>query len=200
MYDIVELGLLSKEQSDQAVGLFISGFGKFMTFSKDEELKRKLYLKLFDSKLFLCYVEDGKVLGLMGLATNKKRPICFYPEICREYFGQIKGTIISKQMNVVFQSPVVKDDDELYLDVLVTDSENRRKGVGTKLLNYAFDLEGYNVVYTEVFSRNENAIRFYEKNGFIVDKEEKMSLLRFQGEGYPIKMKRERNRNGEHNS
>ena len=32
--------------------------------------------------------------------------------------------------------------------------------------------------------------KVYEKNGFTAEKEEKFSLLRLQGEGYPIKMKK----------
>ena len=45
-------------------------------------------------------------------------------------------------MNAIFQTPVVKSDDELYIDILVTGSKERRKGVGTALLNHAFEIEG----------------------------------------------------------
>ena len=48
----------------------------------------------------------------------------------------------------------------------------------------------YDAVYTEVFSKNVNAIGFYEKHGFVSVKKEKFSLLRLQGAGYPIKMKK----------
>ena len=187
---IMKFGELTEEQKKAAVELFMIGFGKFMIFSKDEELKRKLLLKIFDPALFFCYVEGDNVLGLMGLATNKKRPIYFDPDICKKYFGKFRGSVISRQMNAVFQSQAVKRDNELYLDTLVTGSNARRKGIGTKLLEYAFNLKEYNVMYTEVFSGNKEAISFYKKNGFSVDKEEKWSLLILQGAGYPIKMKK----------
>lgn len=49
---IVEYGCLNELQKNQAVELFIEGFGHFMTFSKDEDLKRKLFLKCF---ILLCF-------------------------------------------------------------------------------------------------------------------------------------------------
>ena len=77
-------------------------------------------------------------------------------------------TILSKQMNLIFQKPVVKSKDELYIDILVTGSVARRKGIGTALLNHAFEIPEYTVWSVEAFSNNQAAIRLYEKNGFKV--------------------------------
>ena len=189
-YEIIDYGALDETQQKSAVELFMEGFGSMMTFSKDGALIRSLLVEIFDTELFKCYVEDGKVLGLIGVATNKVRPLNFKLESCVKYFGNFKGHMISSQMNGVFQKPVVKFADELYIDVLVTGSEARRKGVGSALLNYAFALKGYNTFYVHVFSKNIPAIKLYEKNGFIVEKREKFSLMRFMGNGYPVKMKK----------
>ena len=189
-YKITEYGCLNDSQKKQAVELFMEGFGHFMTFSKDEALKRKLFFEIFHASLFKCYVEDEKVLGLMGIATNKIRPLNFDCDVCIKYFGKLKGTILSKQMNAIFQTPVVKSDDELYIDILVTSSAARRKGVGTALLNYAFETEGYTAWLVEVFSNNQAAISLYEKSGFKVHKQNKLSFMRFLGSGYPILMKK----------
>lgn len=189
-FKIVEYGCLNELQKNQAVELFIEGFGHFMTFSKDEDLKRKLFFEMFHPTLFLCYVEDEKVLGLMGIATNKIRPLNFDYDLCIKYFGKLKGTIISKQMNAIFQSPVVKTKSELYIDILVTGSEARRKGVGTALLNHAFEMEGYTVWSVEAFSNNQAAISLYEKNGFRIEQRKKRSLMRFLGAGYPIRLRK----------
>ncbi len=189
-YKIVEYGCLNEYQRKQAVELFMEGFGHMMTFSKDGALKRKLFLEIFHPSLFKCYVEDEKVLGLMGIATSEVRPLKFSYDVCIKYFGKFKGAILSKQMNAIFQKPVVKSKEELYIDVLVTGSEARRKGVGTALLNYAFGLKEYDIYFLEVFSNNQEAISIYEKNGFIVDKREKLSPMRFLGAGYPIRMRK----------
>ena len=185
---IIEFGQLNHLQKEEAVDLFLYGFGHFMTFSKDEERKKKLFLEIFSPTLFYCFVEDDKVLGLMGLGTNKVRPINFKKEICQKYFGKFKGCIISKQMNGIFQKPAVKNESELYLDTLVTHPSSRNKGIGTTLINKACENNNYGAIITEVFSKNINAIRFYEKNGFVIQKRNKCSLMRFMGSGYPIKM------------
>lgn len=188
MNNILEFGELSLTQKEEAVELFMDGFGQFMTFSKDEELKKELFIQIFDPKLFLCYLEDNKVLGFMGLGTNKVRPINFKKEICQELFGKCKGAIISKQMNATFQKIVVKGDEELYLDTLVTHPSYRSKGIGSILVNKACSLKEYNSIIVEVFSKNTKAISFYEKNGFVITKEHKFSMMRLLGSGYPITM------------
>ena len=185
---IIEFGQLSDAQKEEAVQLFLYGFGHFMTFSKDEALKKKLFLEIFSPSLFLCYVEDDKVLGLMGLGNNKVRPINFKKEICQKYFGKFKGSIISKQMNGIFQKPAVKDDKELYLDTLVTHPDYRKKGIGTELIKKTFSFGEYTSLVTEVFSKNENAMRFYIRNGFTITKKHKFAIMRLLGSGYPIIM------------
>ena len=185
---IIEFGKLTNSQKEEAVQLFLYGFGQFMTFSKDESLKKKLFLEVFSPNLFLCYVEENKVLGLMGLGTNKVRPIDFKKDICQKYFGKFKGSLISKQMNGIFQKPAVKRDNELYLDTLVTHPDYRSKGIGSLLIKKASSFKEYTRLVTEVFSKNENAMRFYMRNGFIISKKHKFSIMRLFGSGYPIAM------------
>ncbi|MBO4438966.1 MAG: GNAT family N-acetyltransferase [Spirochaetaceae bacterium] len=189
-YTIVNYSKLNENQRKQAVELFMEGFGHMMTFSKDGALIRSLLAEIFDPELFRCYVEGEKVLGLIGIATNEVRPLNFRLEPCVKYFGNMRGKMISNQMNSIFQKPVVESADELYIDVLVTSGETRRKGVGSALLNHAFAQKGYNTFYVHVFSKNLPAIKLYEKNGFVVEKREKFSLMRLLGNGYPVKMKK----------
>ena len=75
-YEIMESARLTLAQKSQAVDLFMEGFGHMMTFSKDEKLKKELMLEIFHPTLFRCYVENGKVLGLLGIATHQLRPSC----------------------------------------------------------------------------------------------------------------------------
>lgn len=192
-YKIIEYGCLTECQRKQAVELFMEGFGHMMTFSKEEELKRKLFFEIFHPSLFKCYVKEGQVLGLMGIATKEARPLKFDYDACVKHFGKFKGAILSKQMNAIFQSPVVNSEKELYIDVLVTGSNARRQGIGAALLNYAFEQKEYEVFSIEVFSKNQPAINLYEKSGFKVDKRKRLSPMRFLGAGYPIRMKTAKN-------
>lgn len=188
MENIIEFGKLNAQQKLEAVELFLIGFGSFMTFSKDEEKKKKLFVEIFDPSLFVCYLKDDRVLGLMGLGNNKVRPLNFKKEICQKYFGKFKGFIISKQMNGIFQKAAVKKDDELYLDTLVTHPSSRKLGIATSLVEHTISYNGYTTLVVEVFSKNENAIRFYEKNGFVIKKRHRCSLMSLFGSGYPIIM------------
>ena len=185
---ILEYGELSLAQKEEAVELFMDGFGKFMTFSKNEKLKKELFVQIFDPKLFFCYLENNKVLGLMGLGTNETRPINFKKDICQKLFGKFKGSMISKQMNASFQKKVVHSANELYLDTLVTHPSYRSKGIGSILVNKACSFNGCDSIIVEVFSKNTKAIKFYEKNGFVITKKHKFSLMRLLGSGYPITM------------
>ena len=185
---IIEFGELNDSQKHDAIELFLEGFGSFMTFSKNEEKKKALFLEIFDPTLFLCYVDDEKVLGLLGLGTNKVRPINFKKKICQKHFGKLKGAIISKQMNPIFQKPAVSSESELYIDTIVVDPNYRNKGIGTILLNKAAEYGIFNTLVLEVFSKNQTAISFYKKNGFTIKREKKMSFMSFFGSGYPIVM------------
>ena len=94
-------------------------------------------------------------------------------------------------MNTIFQKAVVKGERELYIDILATAGNARGKGVATRLLTYAFELQEYELCYIEVFSKNRTAARLYEKLGFNVYKKEIFSPMCFIGSGYPILMRKE---------
>ena len=192
-YQIIEYGNLSNIQKMQAVDIFLEGFGHMMTFSKDREILRKLFFEILNPSLFKCYIEQEQVLGIIGLGTNKIRPINFICDVCVNLFGKFKGNILSKQMNAIFQAPAVKGEKDLYIDTLATASQARGKGVATALLQHAFDTKEFEQCFIEVFSKNDAALCLYKKMGFSVYKEENFSLVRFAvlNSGYPIKMKRE---------
>ena len=192
-YQIIQYGSLNDTQKMQAVDIFLEGFGYMMTFSKDKKILRKLFFEIMNPFLFKCYIEQEQVLGIIGLGTNKIRPINFNCDVCVNLFGKFKGNILSKQMNAIFQAPAVKGEKDLYIDTLATASQARSKGVATALLQHAFDTKEFEHCFIEVFSKNETALRLYKKMGFSVYKEEKFSFVRFavSSSGYPIKMKKE---------
>ena len=189
-FEIKQYGQLEERQKEKAIEIFIEGFKHLMTFSKDEvELKQLFSIGLNPSLIYVC-IENDKVLGIMGIATNHARPIRVDLEKCIHIYGKLKGTILCKQMNVIFQSQVVKGDHDLYIDVLATTKEARGRGIATKLIEYAFALENYEDCYIEVLSKNVNAKRLYERMGFEAYKKSKISFVALLGQGYPVKMRR----------
>lgn len=181
---------LSIEQKYAVADIFIEGFGHFMKFTKDMEVLRTLIYHAINPQWTYVLVEEEQVLGFIALATNKIRPIKFDQEVCVDLFGRLKGKLLCKEINAIFQSKVVKEDTDLYIDVLATAEQYRGKGVAARLLEYSFSLPGYTNFYIEVMSKNTVAKRLYEKIGFVDYKIRRFSPLAFKGFGYPIKMKK----------
>ncbi len=191
-HNIISYENLNDYQKEQAIDIFLEGFGHMITFTKNRDTLQVLFSHAINSSLFICYIDKSQVLGILGIATNKIRPIKFDTDVCVNLFGTMKGKLIAKQMNAVFQAPVVKSNKDLYIDILATSGKARGKGVATSLLNHAFKLKEFDSCFLEVFSKNEAAINLYRKMGFSFYKEHKFSLLTaaVSGLGYPIKMKK----------
>ncbi|MDD3919991.1 MAG: GNAT family N-acetyltransferase [Eubacteriales bacterium] len=186
--EILPYGALTQEQKDAFPDIFIDGFGHLMNFTKSRAEQQTLFSDVYSDELFFAYVEDGAVLGILGIANNKERPVHVKKEPFVTLYGK-KGELIYQQINDIFQSKVVRNDKEMYIDVLATDKNARGRGVATKLLQYAFAMDGYQEYTIEVFSRNKAARSLYKKIGFQEIKKKWYSPIITLGYGYPILMK-----------
>ena len=77
--------------------------------------------------------------------------------------------ILDKKVKVGYERLV--DKRYLVIDTLAIDEKYRRKGIGTKLLEYAETIalkEGYTDLYLTVNKENTAGINNYEKFGFEV--------------------------------
>lgn len=61
----------------------------------------------------------------------------------------------------------INDD---YIEGIFVNSENHNKGIGTELLNKAKKIKNRLTLY--VYEKNKKAIKFYQKNGFKIIKED----------------------------
>lgn len=189
--NIICLASLEDEKKQQAVEVFVDGFKNVMSFTKDETELKELFLQAFDYSLLYAYVYKDRVVGVLGLGTNEKRVAHFDVDVCQKIFGTVKGYIISKQLGMILETPTVKNDTDLYIDYLTTDVSMRGKGIGTKLLDFACQLPGYQECYIEVLSKNIKAKRLYEMLGFKAYKKGYNFFTVIQGHGYPVKMKKQ---------
>ncbi len=192
-YEIKAYGQLNKLQQEEVLEVFLEGFGHMMTFSKDKQELKDLFATAFHPSYIYAYIENDKVLGILGIATYDVRPIKLDLDQCTRIYGKVKGNILCKQMNLIFQSRVVKKSTDIYIDVLAIAKEVRGRGIGTKLLEYVLSLSPYTECCLEVLSKNSSAKKLYEKNGFRVYKKKYFSFTTLMGLGYPIKMRRSTN-------
>lgn len=190
-YEIKAYRQLNNIQKEETVDVFLEGFSHMMTFSKDNQELKSLFSASFHPSYVYAYIENNKVLGILGTASNHVRPIKLDLNQCIRIYGKFKGSVLYKQMNLIFQSQTVKKDTDIYIDVLATAKNARGRGVATRLLEHAFSLPDYKECYIEVLSKNSNAKRLYEKSGFIVCKNLPFSFVSLMGLGYPIRMKRD---------
>ncbi|MDF2588672.1 MAG: family N-acetyltransferase [Anaerocolumna sp.] len=190
-YEIKTYGQLSGIQKEETIDVFLEGFGHMMKFSKDNHELKDLFATAFHPSYIYAYIENDKVLGIIGIASNTIRPIKLDLKLCVGIYGKFKGSIICKQMNAIFQSRIVKNNTDIYIDVLATTKNARGRGVATRLLEYTFSIPNYKECYIEVLSKNLNAKKLYEKIGFITYKKKPLSFASLMGFGYPIRMKRD---------
>ncbi|MBS5823545.1 MAG: GNAT family N-acetyltransferase [Clostridium argentinense] len=181
---------LHETKKRETVELFVDGFRNIFLFTENKFELIELFLPSLDtSMIYVCCYKE-KVVGVLGIGTNKKRVFCFDIKVCQKIFGKIKGMMIYKQLKLIAESPAVKKDSDLYIDYLTTDVSMRGKGIAIKLLDFACQLPEYNECYLEVLSKNTNAKGLYEKLGFKVYKKSFNFFTIIQGFGYPIKMKK----------
>ena len=133
-YEIKMYGELNNIQKEETIGVFLEGFGHMMTFSKDNQELKCLFSTAFHPSYMYAYIENDKVLGLLGIASIYIRPIKLDLNQCIKVYGKLKGSIICKQMNWIFQSQVVKKNTDIYIDVLATTKNARGRGVATRLI------------------------------------------------------------------
>jgi len=134
----------------------------------------------------------GKLLCQVLEVHHKGRPDIFYGGV-KKYTDEETLAIFENEKTPVFvavedgavlgyafcidqqitNSHILTDIRTLYIDDLCVDENVRGKGVGKKLYEYVVDhakKEGYYNLTLNVWSCNENALRFYEKMGLVPQK------------------------------
>lgn len=96
-------------------------------------------------------------------------PVIHSPQETHEYFTKLvrDGKVLVYKINSEIVGFMELDDG--WLHHLYIDSEHQNKGFGTRMLDFAKrkSLQG---IRLWVFEENKNAIRFYEREGFILVK------------------------------
>lgn len=95
-FSIVKLSELDEEYKREATGLFVEGFHKMFSFTKDREVLNELFFYSLDFFMIYITLEKEKVVGLLGIGTNEKRAVSLKKEVFKRLLGNGKGTIVYK--------------------------------------------------------------------------------------------------------
>lgn len=124
-----------------------------------------------------CRDEDGQLLGVLGFKTFKGALVAGTFQDMRRVYGLIgaawRGGLLSLLERDV-------ENERFLLDGVFVAPEARGCGVGTRLLEAAFELaqgRGYSEIRLDVIDSNPRAKALYERLGFVGGEEHHLGLL-----------------------
>lgn len=189
-YEVKRLSDLKYEYTTQVSKIFIDSFGHmFKDFTEDTKALQECFEKSLITSMIYVALDNHKVVGFIAVSTNKSRVLNFNAKAFAKNFGRIRGNIFCAQLNMIMGKPAVKNDNECYIDFIAVDKEYRSKGVATILFNYVHENETYDEYNLDVLSKNENAIKLYEKLGYEVVIVKKNLITNLNGLGDMVIMK-----------
>ena len=203
MFEIKELGCEDKNRIDEIVQIHLDTFqGFFLTFMGRGFLKQ-MYSSYCDHKesAVLVAVDDkGQSIGFLAFSSNmsglykhmiKRRLISFAWYSVGAFFRKPK---VFMRLIRAFLKPSESAREEAFVELasIGVRPQTKSQGVGTKLieeLKRRVDFEKYEYISLETDAvDNEAANRFYQKNGFQLERTyetregRKMNEYRFKGE------------------
>jgi len=176
---IKALSELSDEQKSQFIDLYYESF----ILDIDKKRKHEDKLKSIFGSAFLegfaaAYIEDERVAGLVAYSNNKHSALKFDKQVCKQQLGKILGDIQHGIFEGFFGKATAKGDDEGYIDFLAVHEDYRRRGIATKLLEYAYAQENKPKYILGVMTKNEKAKKLYVKQGYVKYEVKKSLIIR----------------------
>lgn len=110
------------------------------------------------------YLEEGFSLEKLTKEVNNENSEFYFAKIDNEVIGYLKVNFGESQTEL-------KDNKALEIERIYVSKEFHGKNVGQLLYNKAIEVaeqKGSEYVWLGVWEQNPRAIRFYEKNGFVV--------------------------------
>ena len=151
--------------------LYVETFGKDMdVISKNREKSVKAFSHMFVVDDFYVCIIDNEVVGMMACANKEAYSIKHDKKVLIKELGLIKGLLANMNLKMIFTKPrkypIEIDDKTGSIENVVIDSNYRKKGIATSIMEYIFSLNMYEKYVLEIFDTNENAIKLYKKLGF----------------------------------
>lgn len=145
----------------------------------------------FDGELGLTAQMQGQLVGFVGLKYENRPFLQFKRSHCIRELGLLRGLLAFLLLNNTFITKPFPH--EMCIDVLVVDASMRGKGIGSLLMQAAFEIAQQNqctAVVLYVANTNPDAHRLYERLGFTLVRTIKFRYLpKWIGSGFTIMRK-----------
>ena len=150
--------------------LYVEAFGKDMDAisKKPEKLVKALSHMFIVDDFYVCII-DNEVVGMAACANREAYSIKHDKKVLIKELGLIKGLVANMILKKAFTFPKYSmeiDSKTGSIENVATNSNYRKKGIATSLMEYIFALNMYEKYILEVLDTNENAIKLYKKLGF----------------------------------
>jgi ribosomal protein S18 acetylase RimI-like enzyme len=121
----------------------------------------------FDTELGLTAQIQGQLVGFVGFKYENRPFLQFERSHCIRELGLLRGLLAFLLLNNISAAKPLPD--EMCIAVLVVDISMRGKGIGSLLMQAAFEIAQQNqcsAVVLDVANTNPDARRLYERLGF----------------------------------
>jgi len=161
--------------ADAVVPLIIQAMGKLankLTHVEDDKLINKIFTHFFplqgnqySYENTLVFEEEGKVLGSLNAYDGRK-----LIELRKPFLAYLKEHYNGSDLNQGTET----EAGEFYLDSISVKPSAQGKGIGKQLIKTGIDWAkklGHHTVGLLVEQNNENALKLYQKMGFVIQNE-----------------------------
>lgn len=177
-----KLDKLSDEQFSKALDIMVECFADaFRKITKSREVLRRIFATGFDKSFVTVCLVDDVPAGFISISNNKSRPLHFDKEILQKEMGKFAGAMTASYVNSAMGKPMVKGENEAYIDFVGVNPEFRKMGVAIAMFDYSYSVLPYDTYYIDVVYNNEAAINLYKKLGYSIIKEKKGFFQRVSG-------------------
>jgi ribosomal protein S18 acetylase RimI-like enzyme len=162
----IKLGI-PDELRKQAAIICYEGFSQIKWLWGSQEKAITVLEASFNTELGLIALMQGQLVGFIGLKYENRSFFLFERLHFIRELGLLRGLLAFLILDNV--SPVKPLSDEVYIAVLVVDPSMRGKGIGSSLMQSAFEIAQQNqctAVVLDVANTNSNARRLYDRLGF----------------------------------
>lgn len=158
--------------------------------SLDEDKVAQVILPGVVIDVYFVATIENEVVGFISLVKKDERAQLIKEKAFQKEVGFFKGYAIAMMIKKEFEEPLHLQEHQVYIDILGVDPEFNHQGIGTQLIQYGIDHHEDKEISLKVTNINTNAIKCYEKNGFIEYKREKVKYPKQMGFEEFIYMKR----------
>lgn len=126
----------------------------------------------YAGRRIMCAQHGPEIIGIIAGLTGAERRESGKPAgkewgTALGLRGMVRAIRWGSTLNKIATTQLA--DDEYYISALTVDENHRGNGTGSRLLSTV--LEAHDVVVTDVNIAKDAAIRFYERHGFVIQKE-----------------------------